>query len=635
MQTFFYLNVDGHNFQSSYDTIEKIPIFKAYFDVNPTSPHGKTPDLRLFLDRNFDLFQKIYMLFAYPDKKNEIDITYELPYYGIDESAGETPDETGGDNKPPIETSEQPESTQTPPTTPEDTPTPPSQSTPTPPTPPTPEELERIRLIEALAEFEVLNMVNNPNPYYVCACGTIFTTTKDRLMKARYFSAMFNFRENDKSIGTHDNPLYIEMSADPFKHLLTHLRNPTFELPNAYNTIWSVFLTLPDKDDKKGGNTYRDDVKHICSEGNGILTLAAYGPENNIMNPDASEPHVTIFKRPHKKHTHFSSTFITVDSKPSSSYINWDKVINFTISRKGDLMGSIYLVFSLSDYPSNTYCAYRILKHVSISIGNQIIDTLEGWLMWQEEMLFCKDPWVFNNNSKTLIVPLRLFNTYSAHNSLPLIALPYQEVNISITTSKCIDVFLLDGPKIESCSLDIKYYYLDTDERRYYAQNLYTNMIKQHQYETYFIHPLSNNTTIRIIFSHLIEMLVFTLHTDANDTFFCGYNNDPTIDPLISATITINGHIIQQASATHFRFIDKRESGLNTPDIPIYTHCFGLNMKKSMYKNQPAGTLNASRIDTISLQLNHKPDVKMIRVWGLNLNVFVAREGTGGLHFRR
>ena len=142
-QKYFYLNVDGFDFQSSIDTIKNIPIIASYIDnandyFKEDIP-GYSQENRLFLDRDSIEFQNIYAFIQYGDKNKT---TLELHkddfiYYGITEDVDDVQDLKQKDAN--------------------------------------------------IVNFEVFNLLNNPTSYYVSACGMLFTTTKDRLKKSHYF----------------------------------------------------------------------------------------------------------------------------------------------------------------------------------------------------------------------------------------------------------------------------------------------------------------------------------------------------------------------------------------------------------------------------------------------------------------
>ena len=78
----------------------------------------------------------------------------------------------------------------------------------------------------------------------------------------------------------------------------------------------------------------------------------------------------------------------------------------------------------------------------------------------------------------TLYIPFQFWFCKNAGLALPLIALQYHEVKFNISFRPASDCYITDNgsaptsgvPSIANASLYIDYVYLDTDERRQFAQ---------------------------------------------------------------------------------------------------------------------------------------------------------------------
>ena len=107
---------------------------------------------------------------------------------------------------------------------------------------------------------------------------------------------------------------------------------------------------------------------------------------------------------------------------------------------------------------------------------------------------------ITNSNSipaTTLYIPLQFWFCRNAGLALPLIALQYHEVKFNISfrpVSQCFNSTTLTSgtPVIGFASLYIDYVYLDTDERRQFAQ-------VQHEY-LYVLEIKSNHLNISLFF---------------------------------------------------------------------------------------------------------------------------------------
>jgi len=240
-----------------------------------------------------------------------------------------------------------------------------------------------------------------------------------------------------------------------------------------------------------------------------------------------------------------------------------------------------------------------------------------------------------SNDNNEFIIPLRFFCNNVQGNCAPLIALQYHELKINVKLNEfanCIlDVTQLQlNPPIQM-SLDVNYYYLDTDERRKFAQISHEYLIRQIQFTGAERIDNQQNCQIRLNFHHPGEIVIWTLHTNDDDDLFCGFNGDPYKDALISASFMFNNHERSNHDAYHYRVIDKHRCGMKIPKVPIYTFSFAC--KPDMKKIQPTGTCNFSKLNNVQLRLHMKPGVKYVRVWLVSRNVLRVMSGMAGLAY--
>ena len=205
---------------------------------------------------------------------------------------------------------------------------------------------------------------------------------------------------------------------------------------------------------------------------------------------------------------------------------NWGKKVTSTISRNGDLIHRVYLRVELPEVSvpagasSTTGNAFRwvnwlghaLVKSVEIEIGGQRIDKhYSDWLhIWNELTQTAGHQIGYANmvghtpqlttlvdnttstpktvKGEVLYIPLQFWFTRNAGLALPLIALQYHEVKINLELEDLKNLYwaadYAAGPPIarttnlsavapgdlKSASLFVDYIYLDTDERRRFAQ---------------------------------------------------------------------------------------------------------------------------------------------------------------------
>ena len=91
--------------------------------------------------------------------------------------------------------------------------------------------------------------------------------------------------------------------------------------------------------------------------------------------------------------------------------------------------------------------------------------------------------------ASTLYVPLQFWFCRNAGLALPLIALQYHEVKFNITFKQFADLYTIGGTATAptqpalNASLYVDYIYLDTDERRQFAQVQHENYVLDSKYQ--------------------------------------------------------------------------------------------------------------------------------------------------------
>ena len=248
--------------------------------------------------------------------------------------------------------------------------------------------------------------------------------------------------------------------------------------------------------------------------GGGLMQLVAYGAQDIYLT---GNPQITFFKVIYRRHTNFSMEAI---EQVFNGTADFGKKVSCTISRNGDLMYRVYLQVTLPSHKLNDGESFRwlnwighvLIDHVEVEIGGQRMDKQYGqWLhIWNE---LTQQPGlqagyanmvgnvpaltqVYNGTgavvpATTLYIPLQFWFCRNPGLALPLIALQYHEVKINLEFSKAEDVYWAagcDGQNLSCClnlaaaSLYVDYIYLDTDERRRFAQVSHEYLIEQLQF---------------------------------------------------------------------------------------------------------------------------------------------------------
>jgi hypothetical protein len=201
---------------------------------------------------------------------------------------------------------------------------------------------------------------------------------------------------------------------------------------------------------------------------------------------------------------------------------------------------------------------------------------------------------------------------------LPLIALQYHEVKVKLSLhafSNIVHGHTAVTSSFSNFRLWVDYIYLDTDERRRFAQQSHEYLIEQLQY-----HTGASGTSDELNFNHPVKELVFV---GAPAALASGDIRTGLATPSALATGTtyklkLNGH--DRFAARDVKYFTRAQvwqhhSGyggtVNQDSIGVYS--FALKPEE----HQPSGTCNFSRIDNAIFE--HPSDT--INYYAVNYNV--------------
>ncbi len=420
--------------------------------------------------------------------------------------------------------------------------------------------------------------------------------------------------------------------------------------------------------------------------GGGLLQLVAYGAQDVYLT---GNPQITFFKVAYRRHTNFALEAIeqTFNGNPT-----FGSRVTCQISRNGDLINRMYLQVKVPDLKDASsyyfnYFGLRLINYVEIEIGGQKIDKhYSHWLyVWNELSLpigkrdgyrlmvggdrYNRSILLKSTESYSLFVPLEFWFCRNVGLALPLIALQYHEVKINIeleTATAMVDTgfnmsdrsatdanvkFTGGGAQsvsLTAASLWVDYIFLDTDERRRFAQLSHEYLIEQLQFTG--ADTVSGNTTnamksIRMNFNHPCKELIWVIKPDVAATGLIAapyWNNftDRNADnqyilgrnPVTKAKIQLNGNDrFAERNGSYFSLVQPYQHHEHTPNVfnnGINTYSFAIKPEE----HQPSGTLNMSRIDTAVLSLASSVN-GTIYIYTVNYNVLRILSGMGGLAY--
>ena len=425
------------------------------------------------------------------------------------------------------------------------------------------------------------------------------------------------------------------------------------------------------------------------------MQLVAYGAQDVYLS---GNPQITFFKVVYRRHSNFSMESI---QQIFSGTTELGNRVTATISRNGDLIHKMYVEAEISlqfgsiqGYPSdqvlipqNIKFGHSLIKEVEIEIGGQLIDKhYSRWLnIWSELTIDSGkkegynlltsvslpadgNPYIDTPYTSKIYCPLQFWFCKNPGLALPLISLQYHEVKININFEKS-DILIgtpfkygiaeiLDGNNIEpSIDKDIKsslwvdYIYLDTDERRRFAQVSHEYLIEQLQFSGI---ESSNIINHRLNFNHPVKELIWIEQPlTYNDTDLSYENRLFEYIECKSAKLQLNGHDrFEERIGSYFTLVQPYQHHTNIPQqneiLPgknpytwsneyinntqnnkIHVYSFALKPED----HQPTGTCNFSRIDNATLSITPKDTNSDIYIYAVNYNVLRIMGGMGGLAY--
>ena len=410
------------------------------------------------------------------------------------------------------------------------------------------------------------------------------------------------------------------------------------------------------------------------------MQLVAYGAQDVYLT---GNPKVTFFQAVYKRHTNFAMENIeqTVNGTATAG-----GRVSVTVARNGDLISDMYLELTCNTAPTVTedaWIAEAAISTVELSIGGQRIDKhyQKWWRLYAE--LYMDESAKLNYGKMTsatidnekVYLPLIFFFNRNPGLALPLIALQYHEVRIDIDLASTYGLF--DSLKVWG-----NYIYLDTEERRRFAQKGHEYLIEQVQHTgSDSLATAGSTKQIRLSYNHPVKELVWCTtassnvvgdtngvwnFTDTSVTLSAAAGavsvsnalvstsgsgapqlvvdsttqfDEETSGPLDSFKLVLNGQDrFKEQDGKYFNQVQPFVHHSGSPMPGIYSYSFALKPEE----HQPTGTCNFSRIDNAQVSISVKgtssprgtdSTKNTLNMFATNYNVLRIQSGMGGLAF--
>jgi hypothetical protein len=423
--------------------------------------------------------------------------------------------------------------------------------------------------------------------------------------------------------------------------------------------------------------------------GGGLMQLVAYGAQDIYLT---GNPQITFFKVVYRRHTNFSMEAIeqTINGSVAAS-----SRVSCTISRNGDLVHKMYAEIDITPSAvamteigavnSGHNVGFTALKEVELEIGGQRIDKQTSTFLsvWDEltnpeykavsgvagvgtaitsaitsiEQNLQYSPTAYQHMiggfyglgavAHTLRVPLQFWFCRNPGLALPLIALQYHEVKLNVTFEALANFNGLTTTSLDGFRIWCDYIYLDTDERRRFAQVSHEYLIEQVQISTGNTGAAAGtDSTFDLNFNHPVKELIWCARQEANEptSYISIAQNDSTTNQgSVGAAVVgkgllkLNGH--DRFAARSMNYFTQVQPYQHHTNMPLASRIGVYSFALKPEEHQPSGTCNFSRIDNAQLTLNSGNGSTSggstvgWDVFAINYNVLRIMSGMGGLAY--
>lgn len=456
----------------------------------------------------------------------------------------------------------------------------------------------------------------------------------------------------------------------------------------------------------------------------GLMSLLAVGAQDQYLS---IAPEMSYFKQVYRRNTNFSMQGIRNTFLTSPVFDTTRRSYTCKIGRAGDLLQDIFLSFRLPDIYSDNDLRFRWIPNIAnymlysyyVSIDTQQIDQRWGeWLdVWNELTLTADKQYgyqrmtgnveeftapkslkpmvILSDNrfaysyypkstpdtpsipGRVMYVPLDFWFCKNPAVALPLVALQYQTINITIEFRGIEDLYQIydihtgkyyspqgfrqlptyAGQDVSigaftkyggggtpnsdmQCYLECNYIFLDTLERNTVAASSVDYLIERVYRTNYTGVPQNSQQSIDINISNPIKEMIWILRrSNANlyndwTNLTASFPENPNYTTLNTAKILWNGaERFEEKPGAYFNLLQPYQYHTSSPRDGIYVYSFALYPEKI----QPSGSFNASMINSIQLYLTTNPtndgvDYE-ISVYSVYYNIFRVIGGSGAMVF--
>lgn len=404
----------------------------------------------------------------------------------------------------------------------------------------------------------------------------------------------------------------------------------------------------------------------------GRVQVATTGIQDAFLT---GNPDITYFQKQFKRHTKFSLELL---DNPFDEAPDFGKTVTCTIGRRGDLIRNIYLRMDLPaiDVAQLRYTASignALIEYADLIIGGKRVERINGEYMEIYGELFVDESQqraldyvagkAYHKNAlgsattglypRNFIVQLPFYFVRSDPLSIPLVALDYQEVEVTIKF-RDLDRVLVNpvndgstvpsGKSMSNVTLPVEYVFLSDGEINQFRNQKSDYVISQLQMQRFRTNSLENQ--IKLEFINPVKELYIVVQDMSkvqsnlylgNDWF--NYENSSNADVnyqhLRSLKLDFNNETMiddSVADALFLNYLQPMNRHTRVPQRKIYNYSFSIDPENYL----PTGQVNMSRIinKLLTLNLNYSANgEREIRIYAKSYNILRVENGLSGMLF--
>lgn len=402
-----------------------------------------------------------------------------------------------------------------------------------------------------------------------------------------------------------------------------------------------------------------------------------------LDDKNPAEAEATFWRFVHDRHAPFAMEPVDFDATAAQPKFGGNA--KFQFPRQGDIAWHTYAKISLpgivavkdgkvvkgadAAYWQNAI-GFRLLKEVTLAIGNTVIDTLTDTYLYVWNVLSTKagkecdelvgkfnsieDQQKFAKRSRLLYVPIPFTHSANSNLALPLCALAFHGTTYDIHYASRFDSIInpsggqvcvrpngISDEELDeklaagsislaplsdsdlSCTLESNFVYLESAERDIFVNNAFQQCVDELQIipaQAYYAAAGASESTpsvrsnIRLQLNNSVQEYIFVVRTEgrANRNFFdfSGPVDRATgelMDPIRDVTIKFNNTPrVQNRPGLFFRKVQPYQYHSNS-NYKDFIYVW--SYAKSPESAHPTGGANHSRIDNINMELSLDPRI--------------------------